>query len=222
MLIKGIIFDFDGLICDTEIAEVEAWQQAYAQYSLVFSIEEYINNVGAVFSDQISQTHKLPGIELIDIETADKVLKEFNRLFNIYANLQPLMPGIKSLLEQSNSLNLEIGLASSSPWAWVINHLDRLKIKDYFNCILTREKVKRTKPDPEIFIQTLECMRLKPDEVIVLEDSENGVIAANKAGLYTVAVPNSVTRTFSFEKADLILNSLENKTIEWFKNKIIS
>ena len=196
MIIKGIIFDFDGLICDTETTEVEAWQQAYTQNGLTFPVDEYINSVGAVFSDHLNETHKLPGISSLDLDLRKKVLKEFKHLFYTYANQQPLMPGIKSLLEQSRSMKFEIGLASSSPWDWVISHLTRLKIKDYFNCILTREEVKRTKPHPDIFIKALTCMSLNPSEVLVLEDSENGVTAAKNAGLFTIAIPNSVTSVF--------------------------
>ena len=122
--------------------------------------------------------------------------------------MEPIRPGILDYLHQAKVLELKIGLASSSPRSWIDYHLKRLSIRNYFGCIKTFNDVSKTKPDPELFIKSLECMELKPREVMALEDSPNGVFAAKKAGIYVAVFPNEVTSIFKFDSADLVIDSL--------------
>jgi HAD superfamily hydrolase (TIGR01509 family) len=207
MTIKGIIFDFDGLICDTETPELRAWETLFADYRLIFPFERYEETIGAVHNDET------PFIFLEEMLhhsiNRSEVKEKFNLVRNKLINLEPIRPGILNYIKQSQDFGLEIGLASSSPRSWIDYHLERLAISEYFGCIKTFNDVSKTKPDPELYIKALACMNLNNNEVLALEDSPNGVKAAKKAGIYVAVFPNEVTKIFAFDEADLIINSLE-------------
>jgi len=206
MAIKGIIFDFDGLICDTESTEVRAWEKLYSEYGYPFPFDEYQKTIGAVHNDETPLVLlKELGGTCVDLNAAREKMHRYHQEL---IKIEPLRLGVIKYLEDAKELGLKIGLASSSPFSWISYHLTRLQIKPFFECIRTFEDVERTKPDPTLFLLTLECLGLQPCETIALEDSPNGVTASKNAGLITVAVPNAVTKQFSFAEADLVISSL--------------
>jgi HAD superfamily hydrolase (TIGR01509 family) len=212
MTIKGIIFDFDGLICDTETPELRAWEALFADNSLTFPFERYQETIGAVHNDDT------PFIFLEEMLNHPINRAEVKEKFTFFRNklieIEPIRPGILDYLNQAKEIGLQIGLASSSPRSWIDFHLNRLLITDFFGCIKTFNDVSKTKPDPELFIKALECMNLKPREVVALEDSPNGVFAAKKAGIYVSVFPNEVTSIFEFAGADLVVDSLEEMPLK--------
>ena len=212
MPIKGLIFDFDGLICDSESTELRAWEKLYGEYGLIFPFHEYQKTIGAVHNDETPLfLLKESGGDRIDLVKArEKIHLYHHELIEV----EPLRPGVLDYLEEASSLGLKIGLASSSPISWVGYHLDRLRIRHFFECIRTFEDVEKTKPDPKLFLLTMECLGLLPSETIALEDSINGVNASRAAGLITIAVPNAVTKQFSFTDADLTISSLSDLSLK--------
>jgi len=212
MSIQGIIFDFDGLICDTESTELHAWEKLYADYGVPFPFEEYQKTIGAVHNDEtpLWLLKESAGEHFILAEAREK-LHEYHKEYN---EIEPMRPGVLDYLKDAENMGLKIGLASSSPLSWVGFHLDRLGIREYFDCIRTFDDVHQTKPDPQLFLLTLECLSLTASKTIALEDSINGVLAAKSAGLITIAVPNAVTRRFTFENADLTISSLEEMPLD--------
>ncbi len=121
-----------------------------------------------------------------------------------------MLPGVKSLLDQARVLGLKIGLATSSSGSWTHRHLKRLGIADYFSSIQSSDNVLRVKPDPALYRQSLERLGVEPKEAIAIEDSFNGSLAAKKAGLYCIAVPNAVTKQMPFGHVDGCFKSLQN------------
>ena len=106
-------------------------------------------------------------------------------------------------------LGLKIGLASNSPSDWVIRHLTRLGLLDYFDHLSTSDYVQHIKPDPELYLVALQALSVKADEAIALEDSLLGISSAKQAGLFCVAVPNPLTSSLTFNEADFQMSSLE-------------
>lgn len=212
MTIKGIIFDFDGLICDTETPELRAWQELFIKHSFTFPLEKYYESVGAIHNDDTPLL--LLEEMLAQPINRSEVMDEFFIYRNNLIDKEPLRPGILKYLHAARDLKLYIGLASSSPRSWIDFHLKRLSIEGFFECIKTFDDVSKTKPDPELFIKTVKCMQLEPHEVVALEDSLNGVSAAKKAGISVVVFPNLVTSYFNFENADLIVESLEKMPLK--------
>ncbi len=108
---------------------------------------------------------------------------------------------------------MKLAVASSSPRDWVEGHLDTHGLRPFFNCIRCSDDVKRTKPDPELFLSALEGLGVAAAEALVLEDSPNGIRAARAAGIRSVAVPGPLTRDMVFEGADLRLDSLADLSL---------
>jgi putative hydrolase of the HAD superfamily len=105
----------------------------------------------------------------------------------------PLRDGLEDVLERASGHGLVLAVVSSSPAWWVRGHLERLGLLDRFAFVVTREDAALAKPAPDLYLVALERLGLPPDEVLVVEDSVNGVLAAHAAGLRAVAVPNPVT-----------------------------
>lgn len=205
---KALIFDFDGLILDTEMPDYESWQEVYHQHGVDLPLEKWGSIVGGNAESDFDPYDYLE--ELVG-KPVDRDAIWIQRRKKYLDNLesQPILPGVVDLLNEAKQRGLKLGVASSSPEAWVHGHLTRLGLIDKFDCICTADDVENTKPDPTLFLQTAEGLGVSPDQAIVFEDSPNGVLAANRAGIFVVAVPNAVTIQLSLEHANLIVSSLD-------------
>ncbi len=208
-MIKALIFDFDGLILDTETPEIEAWKAIYAEHGFEYPMDQWSLTVGgwddSTF-DAGAALHRLVGPTL-DLEA----VREKQRQQSSARILQEsVLPGVLDYLAEARRLGLRMAVASSSERTWVEPHLARLGLKEYFEKIVCGDDVAagHTKPHPDVFLKALTEMKLAPDEAVVLEDSPNGVKAAKAAGLFVVAVPNPMTAQLPMEGADIALKSL--------------
>jgi HAD superfamily hydrolase (TIGR01509 family) len=211
-VIQALIFDFDGLILDTETPEVQIWQELYARYGQEFPLDEWVRSVvGATVAnlDPVAQLERLTGLPL-DAQT----LKEQTHRTRLarQADLPPL-PGVADYLNSAHRLGLRLAIASSSPHAWVDDHLRRLEFYDLFDAIICREDAPRLKPDPDLFLAALSAFKVEADQAIAFEDSPNGVQAAKAAGMHVVGVPNQITARLGPLPADLTLASLSDLTL---------
>lgn len=210
--IEVLIFDFDGLVINTEGPVYESWQELFRSYGLELSFDKWVSTVGSSDAefDPYAELDRLLGYP-VDWQVVGPRRRE--RELELIEKL-PLRPGVLQYLTDAKRLGLKIGMASSSSCEWVQGHLTRLGIIDYFEIIHGKDDVRRTKPSPELYITVLEAFGLDGNQAIVLEDSLNGVLAAKEAGCFTLAVPNNITRHLEFDKADLVLNSLEDLPLE--------
>lgn len=211
-MIQVLIFDFDGLIVDTEWPDYESWQQVYRRHGCELAIEKWgqiVGGNGASDFDPHIHLEELCGKQLDREEIWVSRRKQY--LDDLSA--QPILPGVLDYLDDAERRGLRLAIASSSPENWVRGHLARLGIYQRFDAIKTADDVECTKPDPELFLATLEALSLKAKDAIVLEDSPNGVKAAKRAGLFCVAVPNKLTAQLKFDDADLRMDSLAEKSL---------
>jgi len=209
MKIKGVIFDFDGLILDTETPDLKSWESIYQEYGIPFPIKEYKKSIGSIFIDNAPihyLTEKLGGENI----PQSKIRRKFNKIKSHLIEKESLLPGVLDYLEEATSIGLRIGLASSSDSTWINYHFGRLGLRKYFYCIVTKDDVKKVKPFPDIYLLSLSKLGLNNSEVIVLEDSYNGVSAAKSAQLFTITIPNQTKKSLNFEKADIVLDSLSD------------
>ena len=211
-MIKALIFDFDGLIIDSESPEFEAWHELFAEYGRELGPELWADLVGR------PPTHfDLYGYFCKHIDPVIEVekLRQDRRARVIALTItQPILPGVEEYLQSATALGLRVGLASSSTRDHVRGHLHRLKLLDYFHSIRCFEDTDRHKPDPTPYLKVLEDLGAKADEAIALEDSPNGVAAAKAAGIFCVAVPNPITCRLPLEHADHRLVSLAEEPLE--------
>lgn len=203
---RAVIFDFDGLILDTETPIFRSWEEFYLQYGGELSFSSWETILGTVSNelDQFEDLEAQIGYTL-DHEALSPLRRQ--REDELIAE-QPIQPGVQAYLEDAHRMGLKIGLASSSPCDWVTGHLSRLGLIHYFDCIRARDDVQNVKPDPELYLAVLKSLGMDPHQAVVLEDSPIGVSAARAAGIYCVAVPNSLTRLMPLQHANLVLDSL--------------
>lgn len=206
MKIQGLVFDFDGLILDTETPDLKAWLSIYEKYGQKFDFISYSKAIGAIYG--FTQPAEIlaglvPGLDKTDI---------FNQWVTLEKQLldtQNLSPGVETILRDAVELNLNLAIASSSTSDWVINYLEKFNIREYFTSINTVDLTGIPKPDPALYILALSSMRLQPFEVIAFEDSPNGIKAAKAAGIYCVVIPNPTTSLLDLSEGDMVVNSLE-------------
>lgn len=215
-MIKGIIFDFDGLIFDTETHQYHLLQELFLEHNSELPLELWQKEIGTHtgFSPFVYLKEKTE--KQLDIPTLEK---DFKKKFLEKLALELARPGVEEYLKSAKALHLKIGLASSSNYDWVSTHLKRLGLFDYFDCIKTSDDVQQVKPDPALYLEAANCLQLEPNECIAFEDSANGAQAAKTAGMKCVIFPNEVTHAMNFCEVDNRFDSmLAMPLVELIKN----
>jgi len=205
-LIEAVVFDFDGLIFDSETHEYETVLELFAEHGAELPLEVWGQCVGreAGFFDPYAYLAERTGGP-VDREALEARRRQ---AFITRVEASGPIPGVEEALRAAKSLGLRIGLASSSTRGWVEPQLRRLGLWHYFECVRTREDVERAKPDPELYRSVLRCLGVDPRGAVAFEDSPNGALAAVRAGMYCVVIPNPVTATLAFGEHHLRLESL--------------
>ena len=195
----GIIFDFDGVLVDTEWAIYQSWVELYAREGQQISITTYAPCLGAGYShwDPAAHLEKLTG-KRYDWEKETPV-----RQARLEADLERmgLMDGAAELLDWCRSQGIGLTVASSSSRRWVQGWLEKLGIYHVFDGVFTRTDGYAVKPDPALFLAAQQCLGLEKDDCLIIEDSENGTIAAQNAAIPCVAIPNRMTESSDFSRA---------------------
>jgi len=211
VMIKALIFDFDGLIVDTESPEFQAWREVFAAHGHDLSLDLWANLVGRPrnYFDMYAYFKELNG-PLTDLDALR--CRRRARVIQLVLE-QPVLPGVTQWLSEAKALGLKIGLASSSGGDYVRGHLRRLNLLDYFDATKCFEDTDSHKPAPEPYLAVLHAIGVEPGEAVALEDSPNGVAAAKAAGMFCVAVPNPITRRLPLDHADHRLDSLAQEPL---------
>jgi len=204
-MIKAVIFDFDGLIVDTESVWYQAYRDVLEEYGIGLSIERFSQVVGTTNGVLYDYLHSISGGQRMDPDVIERAADE---RFEALMATPALREGVSYYLEAAKQEGLKIGLASSSSQGWVEGYLKRFGIYDYFETIQTKNHVKYVKPHPELYHRAVEALGINPDEALAFEDSLNGLKAARGAGLKCVIVPNSVTAHLPFEDYTHRLSSM--------------
>lgn len=206
-MVRAVIFDFDGVIVETEEPLFRIWQRIYRERGAELPLEQWlsiIGTAGALF-DPIADLSRRSGTDL-DRGQMDALERAY---YGEAVATQQLLPGVRRYLDEAGRLDLKTAIASSSRRPWIDEHLERMGIRNRFDVIVCRDDVTHVKPDPELYVTVLRRLGLDTDEAIAIEDSSNGLRAAKGAGLYCVAVPTPMTASMDLGLADLRLSSLE-------------
>ncbi len=217
-MIRALIFDFDGLILETETPIYQSWRELYQSLGCKLSFD--------IWADIIGKAEDVfDPFEDIEEQLGEPVDRDYyaplrrKRELELIAK-QPVLPGVQDVLDTALRMSLMIGLASSSSCEWVSGHLTRLGLFDYFDTIKASDDVLHTKPDPDLYHAVLAALDLQADQAIVFEDSPNGILAAKRAGLFCVAVPNQMTARLDLDHADMRLSSLADLPLEELIRKV--
>ncbi len=211
-MLKGLIFDFDGLIVDTETVIYETWADIYKQNGQILELDDYKQCVGSDFAqfDPGKELERKCG------KTFDWNALNQEREVTIREKLktQKERPGIISFLDEAKKIGLKTAIASSSSKAWVVGWVERLQIKHYFEKFLNRDDVKRIKPAPDLFLASCKALEINTTEALVLEDSENGLKAATAAGIQCAIVTNEITEGGSFSDSVLQTDNFSDNRLK--------
>jgi len=204
--IRAFLFDFDGLIVDTESASRAGWEWLYGQHGQELPAERWAEVVGTTHAwDPMAHLEGLVGSPLERERLNER--RYAHELSLVEA--EELRPGIADYFEASDREGLKRAIVSSSPRTWVDMHLARLERDVGWDAIVTADgDRRRAKPNPLMYREALELLDVSAAEAVVFEDSPNGVRAAKAAGLFVVGVPNAVTRDYGLDEADLVVDSL--------------
>ncbi len=210
-MIKAIIFDFDGLILETEVPVYQAWQEIYQEYKCELPLDQWVACIGGTEEDFDVYTYLETALGY-PIERVALQARSRQRQLELIAR-QQILPGVENYLHEAKQLGLKIGLASNSSHEWVEGHLKRLGVHTHFDCIKCGTDVANRKPDPEIYLATLQALDIPAQQALAFEDSPNGVRAARSAGIFSVAVPGVLTRQLPLDHANLRLDSMASQPL---------
>lgn len=203
---NALIFDYDGLIVDSETPEYLSWKEVYHLAGVELTEQVWTSAVGAVNGfDPKAFLENATG-RTFDWEVIEKARRQ---KLSERQMLQPILPGVAGLMFRAAEAGYRIGVASNSTAAWVELGLERLGLRHLIETIRTVESVKWPKPHPEIYLRVLEDLNADAHETWAFEDSQPGVRAAKAAGLTVIAVPNVLTRHHDLSLADQILDNLD-------------
>lgn len=185
--LKYIFIDFDGTLVDTVPILFDNYSKFLRNYGKVDSLEEFQSLMGPsidefilILKERHNLSHKPE--ELINIYTHGLAAR--------YAHEAKLLPGSRKFLDYIMESDLEMALVTSTAYPLIEECLENLKLKKYFKHIITGDKVKKTKPDPEIYLLALKSCIIHPQEALTIEDSTNGILASLGAGIPTLAIQN--------------------------------
>jgi HAD superfamily hydrolase (TIGR01509 family) len=212
MPLRALIFDFDGLLVDTESPSYAAWREPFTERQVELELGRWLQVVGThdTVWDPVSELEQLTG------ETLDRaaLVDEVNGRYHTLAHEQPTRDGVLALLEQAREAGLGLAIASSSRHTWVRAHLERLGLLDRFDAVVGRDLVGwRGKPAPDVYVEALRRLGVGAGDAVALEDSSNGVRSAVGAGVAVIAVPNPITQGLEFPGAAAVLDSLAGVTL---------
>jgi HAD superfamily hydrolase (TIGR01509 family) len=211
MILEALVFDFDGLIVDTENPGFISWEEVYQEFGTTLGIDDWRHATGYVGGfDPAIHLEQILGRRL---DWSQLMPKREARNWELTLQAK-VLPGIERLLLSARERRLRVGVASNSENGWVEGGLRRLGLRDYVDTVVSRDMVMNPKPAPDIYLKTVQTLQVEPSHAVALEDSEPGCRAAKRAGLKAVAIPNRFSERQDLTIADLIVRSATELSVD--------
>jgi len=216
-MIDTIIFDMDGVICDTNPYHAKAFLAFFAKRNILLPKEAmgkhlYGRHNSYIFSHFLERT--VEGEELIAFE------EEKESLFReIYATEAEPISGLLSFLDYLKERDFKLGLATSASQPNMDMIVDGLEIRDYFGSLLNESDVAKHKPDPEVFLKSANNLGSKHTDCLVFEDSYSGISAAINAKMSVVGVLSSHSE-YELPPCDRYIDRYDDELIDWLEGEL--
>ena len=203
----ALILDFDGTVLDTETPACQSTAQIWADYGVELPMDWWLAGMGTDRKQSWVQELENRVGQVLD---QDLIMETRQRIKNEMTENQPVLPGVTELLDAAARRGITTAIGSSSPHAWVDQHLKRVGLYEKFSYIVCRDDVGEVaKPAPDVFLHALKLLRVEASSAAVVEDSPNGLKAALAAGIRTVVVPNPLVTSLDFSGAYARLETLD-------------
>lgn len=208
-MLKAVIFDMDGVIIDSEPTHLKLEIESYKKLGIEVTEDEHHSFVGSTSRfmwEVLKNKFKLN-------QTLEELIENERGIYFKYLNSDEcdinLIDGVKELIENLHDNGVKLAIASSSPLNVIEVIAKKFQIGEYFEVFVTGDYVKRSKPEPDIFLFAAEKMGVSPENCIVIEDSNNGVRAAKKAGMKCVGINSDAEGRQDISTADIVINSFK-------------
>lgn len=212
MPLRAVIFDFDGLIVDTESNGYLTWKVIFSRHGHDLPVERYAEVIGTDFSTSYDPRRDLEQRTGLTFDWDAVEAERRAHEDELRRSLRPL-PGVIDRLTEARELGLATAIASSSQRAWIDSWMDQLQLRPHFDHITTVDDTGRVKPDPSLFLHAADNLGVAPHEAVIFEDSLNGLRAAQAANIRCVVAPGPMTRHLEFEGAYRRVASLAEVTL---------
>jgi HAD superfamily hydrolase (TIGR01509 family) len=204
--ILAVIFDFDGLMVHSEHLSMKAWQRLLAKYGYTLDEKDFPELIGIDGDTTVNRLRQGRLFSLSNEEILD--LHYHHWIALAMEEIQPVH-GLFDLIEAFKGRGLKLGVASNSRSDYVHTVLEKIRLNGNFGCVVTSDQVKRGKPFPDVYEAAADCLGVRPDECLALEDSPSGLQSALNAGMRCVVVPNQDLLHESYNGAFAQFPSLE-------------
>jgi len=202
----AVIFDFDGLLMDTESTMFESWRFEWSQWGLALEPHGFFANHGGDTTEERYQALAAAVGSRYDRALSHARRTEYRD--RLHEDLD-VSAGLRGWIREAKDTGIQVAIASSSPRRWLDLHLGRAALLDQFDVIAAGDEVSQHKPHPDVYHQALSRLGAAPDRSVAVEDTRHGVQAAQSAGLACIAIPNPFVSPDAVAVADLVLTSAD-------------
>jgi beta-phosphoglucomutase family hydrolase len=216
-MIQTVIFDLDGVIIDSEPVHFKLEKQMLEELKIAVSFEEHSSYVGMSSENMWEAIASKHNLTYCPEELVEKKHSLYINHLIREKNLYPI-PKVAGLIKELYKNNFKLIIASSSPPEVIDAVLKKFNLSNYFMATVSGTKLTHSKPHPEIFLRAAEIAKCKPQECVVIEDSENGVTAAKAAGMKCIGFSNPNSGAQNLNEADVIIKSFEELNVGFMRN----
>ena len=213
MLPAAVVFDFDGVVLDSETPEFESHRRIYERCGVTLTVDEWCGVIGTWSEGHDEQWFRRLCAQSSGAPGREAYFAERRQIFEAIVPAAP-MRGVRELLVQLRDAGVAAAIASSAPARWVVGAVDRLGIRPLFDAVVTGDEVARRKPAPDVYLEAARRLGVDPARSVAIEDSEPGITAACAAGMKVIAIPHWLTERHDLSAAHLTVAHAGELTVE--------
>ena len=200
--LEAVIFDFDGVILDSETPEYESHRRIYERCGAALTVDEWCGAIGIWTEGHDDRRFETLCERAANAPSRDAYHAERRRIFDDLVPREP-MRGIRDLLLALADAGIPAAIASTAPARWVVSAAERIGIRPLVRTVVTSDDVPRRKPAPDVYLEAARRLGADPAHAVAIEDSGPGITSAKAAGMTAIVIPHWLTEQHDLSGADL-------------------